>query len=114
MVDAWAEWPALTQSTGQILDVIGFIILAKEWRIVWGSEFVRVQYVADAQPGERAAQIQRSSILQAISDKWVAGSQVAKLRKRKSLFNFGVCLVILGFLLQFLGTFPVKLFLAST
>jgi len=93
-------------STGLVLDVVGFLLIAWEWRHMFlHSVLARENKVQEDYETTRTG---RSNLAQASASMWrnTQRENQKDNRRRSMLFYTGVALVILGFVSQLLGSLP--------
>jgi len=96
-------------AVGLVLDVVGFLLIAWEWREVFEHNVLRRQNAVEADylratQGEEAAREREW----AVASMWrnTQRENMKDNKRRARIFYSGVVLVVLGFLGQFIGSLP--------
>jgi hypothetical protein len=96
---------------GLLFDIVGFLLIAFEWRHVFRREHERRMYDLEHDYERYSAEIQGKEYLDPRRGDYTMWRLFQKLflkewRFRQKIFYCGVILVILGFLGQTLGSWP--------
>jgi len=96
---------------GLFCDIVGFLIIAFEWRYMFWREHEQRQYELHADYEKYSAELRGEEHQDPRGADYTMAKEFSKLVSkeglfRRKLFYFGVALVVLGFVGQVLGSWP--------